>query len=87
MTHVVVKNQLDVPYAGTLRVEWPDGWRVTPAEHPLQLEPGEVRQLPFTIESATDAAANAYPVTIRVEGDGGDVALYQFHNLDPRGLG
>ena len=73
VTHVVVKNASDAAYTGTLRVEWPVGWRVTPDEHAVDLQPDETGEYPFTIEAASDHAASRYPVTITV-GDAVTVA-------------
>ena len=70
-TGVIVRNRLGEPYKGTLEVKFPEGWKVTPKEHALELAAGETREYPFAIESGSDRAANSYPVEIIVEGDGG----------------
>ncbi|HJN15405.1 MAG TPA: hypothetical protein QGH10_07945 [Armatimonadota bacterium] len=67
VTHVVVKNTTDAPYASTLSVQFADGWEVTPSQHEIALQPGETKMLPFTIKGATDLAANAYPIAITID--------------------
>jgi len=70
VAHVEVRNQQTTPFRGRLRAEFPTGWKVTPAEHVLELKPGETRKLPFAIEKATDNADNRYKVKLRVQGEG-----------------
>lgn len=77
VTHVVVKNRGAADYSGTLKVQFPDGWKVKPAECALALRPGEAKRFPFTIENATDREANAYPVRIIAEGTGGRIEVEQ----------
>jgi hypothetical protein len=74
---VIVKNRLATEYQGTLRAEFPEGWKVTPAQQPLNLKPGECKRLAFAIETGLDRAANAYPVTLFVEGASGKVQFSQ----------
>jgi hypothetical protein len=75
--HVLVRNCLGSPYAGTLKVQFPPGWKVTPAQHVLTLKAGELKAYPYTIEKGSDRQANAYPVKIKAEGSGGAVAVEQ----------
>jgi len=77
VTHVLVKNQLTTPYLGTLRVSFPGGWEVTPAEYSLELGPGETKEFAFTIQRAVDVKANSYQVGIVAEGDAGTVVSDQ----------
>lgn len=74
---VVVKNPLKTEYQGTLRVDFPEGWKVTPAQHQVNLKPGESKRLAFAIEAGQDKEANAYPVIISVEGAAGKVKVAQ----------
>jgi hypothetical protein len=74
---VVVKNQLGTEYQGTLRIGFPEGWKVTPAQHQVSLKPGESKRLAFAIETGLDKEANAYPVTISVEGPADKVKVNQ----------
>ncbi len=76
-TNILVRNPGDAPLAGTLRVTWPAGWKVTPVSHELRLAAGETRSLPFAIERATDRRANVYPVEVVVESDRGKVVTKQ----------
>lgn len=77
VTHVLVKNRLDTKYTGTLKVEFPQGWKVNPTQHALALAPGETRSLAFTIEKGFDREANSYPLTIVAEGVGGTIEIKQ----------
>jgi hypothetical protein len=70
VVHVFVKNQLDQPYQGTVRVQWPAGWRADPLSHAVSMNPLETKRLAFVLEKATDLAANLYPVEIVTEGNG-----------------
>ena len=65
VTHVLLKNESSRNISGTLRVQFPDGWKVSPAERALALAPGETKKLPFAIEKGADIAANSYPVRIQ----------------------
>ena len=78
VTHVVVKNRLTADYTGTLRAQFPTGWKVTPAQHALALRPGEIQKLAFTIERGADVKTNAYPVRIQVQGRGGAMQVEQW---------
>ncbi len=71
VSHVFVKNQCDQPYQGTVRVQWPAGWRADPSSHDVSLNPLETKRLAFVLEKATDLAANLYSVEIVAEGNGG----------------
>ncbi len=77
VAYAVVRNDLSAEYAGTLRVQFPAGWKVTPAQHALALKPGETKRFPFTIEKGADREDNAYPVKIVTEGSGGAVSAEQ----------
>jgi hypothetical protein len=77
VTHVLVKNAGASDYAGTLKVTFPQGWKTRPAECPLELRPGELKRLPFTIEGGADRAANVYPVRIVAESAAGRLEVEQ----------
>lgn len=77
VVYAMVKNDSAAEYAGTLKVQFPDGWKVTPAQHVLALKPGETKKFPFTIEKGSDREDNAYPVKAVVEGSLGAVTLEQ----------
>ena len=70
VTHAVLKNQFPSTFNGTLRVEFPEGWKTTPAQHTVSLQPGETKKFAFAIERGTDRESNAYPVKITVAGNG-----------------
>ncbi|MHC4253470.1 MAG: hypothetical protein ACYS9X_30500, partial [Planctomycetota bacterium] len=63
-------NRLGKPYRGTLKVGFPEGWKVTPAQHAVELGAGETKEYSYAIEHGSDRAANSYPVEITVEGSG-----------------
>lgn len=49
--------------AGTLRLDVPAGWRAEPASVPVRFaEPGEVREVRFTVTAPSGAAAGDHPV-------------------------
>lgn len=75
VTHILARNTGDADCAVTVEPEFPDGWQWTPENHEVALSPGEVKRLPFTIEKASDAASNRYPVEITVI-RGSDKAVY-----------
>ncbi len=58
---VQVKNLGDAPYSGSLSLKPPPGWQLTPAERRIDLQPGELARVPFSIVKATNTAANTYP--------------------------
>jgi len=57
------RNATDAELTTTLRARWPAGWQVTPAEHPLRLEPGQVARVAYALERAADREGNRYEVT------------------------
>ncbi len=65
VTHLVVQNSSSRNISGTLRVQFPNGWKVSPSERVVELKPGETKKVPFTIEKGADNAANSYPVRIQ----------------------
>jgi len=77
VTHIAVRNSQTTAFKGTLRAQFPNGWKVTPAQHEFELQPGEMKRLAFTVESGTDNSANRYPVTVTVEGNGGKTEISQ----------
>lgn len=70
VANVIVKNNSDKPCSGILKAGFPEGWTVTPAEHAINLKPGESKKLPFAIESGSDLKANVYPVKVSIEANG-----------------
>ena len=77
VTHVLVQNRLDTPYSGTVRLKLPDGWRLNPAERAVSLKPRETKRVPFAIERAVGAEANAYAVEVTATGGGTRVVRTQ----------
>lgn len=73
----VVRNLQEAGYEGTLRAEFPEGWKVTPARQAVSLKPGESKRLSFAIEAGQDRESNAYPVALSVEGASGRVVFKQ----------
>ena len=67
VANVIVHNPAETALTGTLRVNFPKGWTVTPASHELKLSAGQTQSFPFAIKRAADLQANVYPVEVRVE--------------------
>jgi len=70
VTHVAVRNLRNAAFEGTLRVTFPDGWRVERTERAISLGPWETQRVPFAIVKAVDVAANTYAYEITVTGGG-----------------
>ena len=77
VTHVVVRNLLEKPYQGTVRLKLPGGWRADPAERAVTLKPGETKRVPFSVQGATNVASNAYAVEVAATGGGATVVRKQ----------
>ena len=77
VTHAVLKNQFPCEFKGILRVKFPDGWKTTPAQHTVSLQPGETKKFAFAIEHGTDRESNVYPVKITIAGNGATIASAQ----------
>jgi len=69
VTHVRVRNTSAEARAVTVQPRFPEGWRWTPKQRSITLEPDELQRVPFAIEKATDLKANQYPVEIVVATD------------------
>lgn len=67
LLHVRVKNLQAQPFAGTLSIQGPDGWRLAPASRPVTLAPAETKRIPFTIERGRNVAENAYAFELTVK--------------------
>ena len=70
LAFVTVKNLLAEPYAGSLSLTAPEGWRIAPAEREVQLEPGQVARVAFTVEQARATVDNSYSCEARATGHG-----------------
>ncbi len=66
LTHILIRNSGDATQQVTAQPKFPTGWRWTPNQRTLTIAPGQTERLPFTIEKATDLAANRYPVEVAV---------------------
>jgi len=64
---VVGVNTFGTPLNGRIAVQFPEGWRVEPAEWPLQLAAGESFRLPFTAAMPHEADPQRIAVLIRME--------------------
>ncbi|HEU0297991.1 MAG TPA: PIG-L family deacetylase [Longimicrobium sp.] len=59
--------------AGTVRLEVPAGWRAEPASVPVRFgEPGEVREVRFTVHPPAGARAGDHPVSAVFVAENGD---------------
>lgn len=77
LMHVQVSNLLDVPYQGSLSVKGPQGWRIAPAKREVELAPGEMKRVPFTIEKGRNREANSYPIEVSAAAAGTTVVRKQ----------
>lgn len=66
ISHIIVKNTLNVPNQITAELKLPHGWKWTPKQSNILLEPGQLAYIPFTIEKAIDTRSNQYPVEITI---------------------
>ncbi len=74
---VAVKNLLQAPYEGTLRVKGPEGWSIVPPEQEVSLGPGETKRVKFTVQRGTIRESNAYPIEAFATGGGATVVHRQ----------
>jgi hypothetical protein len=74
---VVVKNHGESPYAGTLRVTPPEGWRVAPTEQEVSLTPGEAKRVAFIVKRGMITEANSYAFEATITGGGTTVTRRQ----------
>ena len=77
VTHVLVRNLLEKPYEGTVRLAAPEGWTVEPAERTVTLKPGETARVPFTAKAYAELETNAFPVEVAATGSGATVVRKQ----------
>jgi hypothetical protein len=77
VTHVLVHNLLGRTYRGTIIAEFPDAWKVTPAQRRVTIQPGQTARVPFAIERAANTESNSYVVRIKAVGAGTEVAAAQ----------
>ncbi len=77
LAFVVVKNLRDRPYRGSVTMKGPPGWRFAPPQREIELEPGETRRVPFTIEKGRNVAANSYSIETSAVGAGTTVTRRQ----------
>ena len=66
VTHILVRNAGDVECEAAIEPKFPAGWQWTPANRQVTLAPGQTKRLPYTIEKASDAKSNQYPIEIAV---------------------
>ena len=67
VSHIIVKNLLTIPNQITVDLKLPQGWKWTPAQSKLLLEPEQLAYIPFTIEKAIDTKSNQYPVEVLIK--------------------
>jgi hypothetical protein len=74
---VVVKNLTKAKYRGTVSLEGPEGWRLTPETRDVTLAVGETTSVFFSISKGRNLAANMYPFTVRAASTIGDIIHQQ----------
>jgi hypothetical protein len=72
---VRVWNAGDQPYAGSIAMQAPGPWKLTPPQHAVQLAPGEETRLTFSVENAVESPENRYPIVVRAAADGDEVTV------------
>jgi hypothetical protein len=77
LVFVVTRNQQGAAYRGTVSLEGPAGWRLTPPSREIALAPGETKRLPFTIEQGRNVEMNSYPFLVTARGAGDPVVYRQ----------
>ena len=70
LLHVLLRNAGAAPYQGTLAISGPEGWRLAPAERPVDVPPGQTARVPFTIEQGRNVAANRYAFQVTATAGG-----------------
>jgi len=68
---VRIQNQMNRPLACTLRLKLPDGWRTEERRQDVTLEPAELSEVTFHLQSAQPNATNLYPITLSADTDAG----------------
>lgn len=66
VTHILVLNLGDMTSAVTVEPKYPDGWRWTPKQRMVSIEPGQTQRLAFAIEKAADVESNRYAIEITI---------------------
>ncbi len=74
---VWVKNQSEAAYEGSVTLDLPDGWTLTPPSQKVALKPGETTGVRFTIHDAETREENRYAVVAVAQGAGAEVRRSQ----------
>ena len=74
---VWIQNQSETAYQGTVRIDLPEGWKLSPNVQGIALEPGETGTVNFTIHDGKNREANRYTLTAVAEGAGQEVRRSQ----------
>jgi hypothetical protein len=74
---VVVMNHGQAPYEGSLRLEGPEGWQLSPSEQKVRLAPGEAQRVAFLVKRGTTSEQNSYPLKASITGAGATVTRRQ----------
>ena len=77
LVFVAVKNLRDRPYQGSVSMKGPEGWRIAPPQREIELQPGETRRVPFTIEKGRNMEVNSYPIETSATGAGTTITRRQ----------
>jgi len=67
---VVVRNNGQAAFEGTVRVKPPEGWQLSPGEQEVTLAPGEVKRVAFIVRRGLIRESNRYPLEVSVTGSG-----------------
>ena len=72
-----VYNTSAKPFAGELKVTFPEGWKTNRTSCTVTLAAGEAKNFDFAIEKATDRKSNAYPFILDLTAPGVSVRREQ----------
>lgn len=74
---VVVRNSGQAAFEGTVRVDPPKGWQLSPGGQEVTLAPGEVKRVAFVVKRGLIRESNRYPLEVSVTGAGTTVTHRQ----------
>lgn len=74
---VWMKNTGEAAYSGSVRIELPEGWRLSPESQSVTLAPSETTAVSFTIHEGKTRTDNRYTMVAVAEGAGGEVRRKQ----------
>lgn len=77
VSEVSIENRDIIDFSGELSVDYPDGWKVSPATQKVDLKAGEKMSYSFAIEQGVDSADNIYKLAFSLYSKG-LMKIYRF---------